>query len=148
MPRSRFARTLFAGPVAGALVLGAGGRLAMYASAVHAARAPHFSMGGSLGIVLIGAVLGTIGALLFGLATRRLAHVRVAHGAVFGLLFLAVVAPLQPPAIREEVDAFRGRLAFPLACFALAFAGYGAALGWRAGAAGVRMTATTRPPAA
>jgi len=134
MLRSRFARTLLAGPVAGALALGGGGRLAMYASAVHAGRATHFSAGGSLGIVLIGAVLGTIGAALFGLVAWRITRVRIVHGAVFGLLFLAAIAPLQPPAIRAEADAFRGRLAFPLACFALAFAGYGAALGWRAGA--------------
>jgi len=133
MPRPRFARTLLAGPAAGALALGAGGRLAMYASAAHVGRATHFSAGGSLGIVLIGAVLGTIGAALFGLATWWLPRVRVSHGVVFGLLFLAVLAPLQPPAIREETDAFRGRLAFPLACFACAFAGYGAMLGWRTG---------------
>jgi hypothetical protein len=47
---------------------------------------------------------------------------------LFGTLFLAVLIPLQPAAVQEEIAAFRGHLVLATFCFWLIFAGYGFAL--------------------
>ena len=64
---NRIGAGLVTGAAAGALIGGIGARLAMRVVALLGEGAPSFSIGGTLGILLMGAVLGAIGGLGFAL---------------------------------------------------------------------------------
>ena len=110
------------GAAVGALTLGAGGRMAMYAFARLTGRAPHVTLGGVARVLVAGAIAGAVGAMLYGAVARWLlprAH-PVGRGVAVGALLLLVYAPgIRPP--------------WPLtyARFAPAFLGYGLLLTWR-----------------
>lgn len=124
----RAAHVLLVGMFSGTALLGIGGRVAMRVLALVAGRSTNFGLTATAGIVLIGTLLGLIGGAVFALGAGRLPGPAVAKGALFGTLFLAVLIPLQPAAVQEEIDAFRGHLPFAAFCFWLIFAAYGIAL--------------------
>ena len=64
---NRVGAGLVTGTAAGALIGGIGARLAMRVVALLGEGAPSFSIGGTLGILMMGAVLGAIGGLGFAL---------------------------------------------------------------------------------
>ena len=64
---NRIGAGLVTGAAAGALIGGIGARLAMRVVALLGEGVPSFSVGGTLGILLMGAVLGAIGGLGFAL---------------------------------------------------------------------------------
>jgi hypothetical protein len=100
---ARLRHAAFVGLIAGAIVLGVGGRAAMRLVALLARRPTHFGLPATLGIVLIGAVLGTLGGIAQGLLTPRGARSAAVAGVVHGTALFAVLALLQPAAIRAEV---------------------------------------------
>ena len=101
-------RAALAGMVVGVIVLGVGGRLAMRFVALLIHQAPHLGVGASLGILLIGGILGTIaGAAYGGILQRRWPARVTAKGFLFGSVLFSVLVLLQPPAIRAEVAAAR-----------------------------------------
>ena len=97
---NRVGAGLVTGAAAGALIGGIGARLAMRGVALLGEGAPSFSIGGTLGILLMGAVLGAIGGLGFALV-RRLLRLRAGDqtsarrnllaGAGYGAILSALV---------------------------------------------------------
>lgn len=75
-------RAGLAGALTGALVLGVGGRVVMRLAALIGGRAPVFSWGGSLEVVVAGALYGAAGGLLWVVLARRLR--RAATGPALG----------------------------------------------------------------
>jgi hypothetical protein len=90
---SRFA---LIGALLGAIFLGLGGRLAMAAIVLGAGGAPHFTLAGTLRLMMLGAIAGIVGAIVV-LISRIVAH-RVAPGRssasywIFAILLLLVTA--------------------------------------------------------
>ena len=81
---NRIGAGLVTGAAAGALIGGIGARLAMRVVALLGEGAPSFSIGGTLGILLMGAILGAIGGLGFATGARSgersAQRVRGGHG--------------------------------------------------------------------
>lgn len=116
---------LLAGVLSGLAFLGIGGRIAMRGLAVAVDRPTNFGIAASVGIVLIGSILGLLGGVLFALVGSRLPRPAAAKGLIFGTLFFALLIPLQPAAVQEEIAAFQGHLLLATICFWLIFAAYG-----------------------
>ena len=98
LPR-RFLRTSLAlGSVVGAVFLGIGGRIAMRTFALMEGREPGWTFEGSLTVVFMGAVFGTIGGFLLWLGRRWFRRSPIARGAIFWIpltaLFLRGLSPL------------------------------------------------------
>ena len=101
-------RAALTGLVVGLVVLGLGGRLARRIVALLIHQAPHLGLGASLGILLIGGILGTLAGLAYGVTLqRRWPAQRTTKGILFGTALFSVLTLLQPPAIRAEVMATR-----------------------------------------
>ena len=89
-------RIALTGALLGALFLGLGGRLAMAAIVLGAGGTPHFTLSGTLRLMMLGAFAGIVGSILV-LMSRAVAH-RVApgHGAasywIFAILLVLVTA--------------------------------------------------------
>lgn len=72
----RVVRSALAGLVCGTLILGVGGRLLMRGIALASGGSGSFSLGGSLEVVAVGALYGTLGGLLLLAVPRRLGRWR------------------------------------------------------------------------
>jgi hypothetical protein len=119
---------LLAGVASGILLLGLGGRLAMRVLALIAHRPTHFGLKATLGILLIGAILGGLASLGYTLVLRQARGAPALKGALYGSFLFAVLIPLQPAAIQEEIVAFRGHLAVAGLLFWAVCVGYGVML--------------------
>jgi hypothetical protein len=86
-------RTLLVGVTAGAIALGAGTRLAMRGVAHVENRVPAWTVGGTLQVVMYGALFGLGFALLWALVGRRLPGGRTVRGLLFGVLAAILVSP-------------------------------------------------------
>ena len=94
----RFAIALSLGAVAGALFLGIGGRLAMHAFALATARAASFTLGGSVRVVLAGAIAGVLGGLLLVVIERFMPQRLWLRGVLFAALcYLIAIPGFRPP---------------------------------------------------
>src|SRR5690348_13875044 len=101
-------RAALAGLVVGVIVLGLGGRIAMRFVALLVHQTPHLGVGASLGILLIGGILGMLAGAAYGVILQRRWPARVlTKGFLFGSVLFGVLVLLQPPAIRAEVAAAR-----------------------------------------
>ena len=98
LPRRSLPTTLALGAVVGAVFLGVGGRIAMRIFALLEGRAAGWTFEGSLTVVFMGAVFGTIGGFLLWLGRRLFPRSAVARGALFWIpltgLFLRGLSPL------------------------------------------------------
>jgi hypothetical protein len=98
LPRRSLPTALALGAVVGAVFLGAGGRIAMRIFALLEGRAAGWTVEGSLTVVFMGAVFGTIGGFLLWLGRRLFRRSPVARGALFWVplsaLFLRGLSPL------------------------------------------------------
>jgi hypothetical protein len=94
---------LLLGAGVGLVVLGVGGRIAMRAIALANNTPPAFSIGGTTTVVLLGAVSGVGGGLLYALLHLVFPRPRVVRSALFGvvlvLLTLRGLRPIQPLAL-------------------------------------------------
>jgi hypothetical protein len=124
----RATQLLLVAIVCGASFLGIGGRVAMRALALAAGRPTNFGIGATMGIVFIGTALGLVGGIVFVIVSGHLRGSAPIKGLLFGTLFLAVLIPLQPAAVQEEIAAFEGHLLLATMSFWLLFAGYGLTL--------------------
>jgi hypothetical protein len=112
---------LAAGALAGALVLGVGGRLLMAALVILAGGRPSFTAGGSLTVVAVGTGYGAVGGLLVLLLLRRRTGARPLAGALLGLLLLGVAWVTSPIGRRAAA----GRLPLVLGLAVPAFVVWG-----------------------
>lgn len=119
---------LVAGIASGLLLLGLGGRLAMRLLALIAHRPTHFGLGATLGILVIGAILGGAASLGYSLFLHRMRGAPALKGALYGSLLFVVLIPLQPRAIQEEIDALHGHLVVAGLLFWAVCVGYGVML--------------------
>lgn len=106
LPRRSLPTALALGAAVGAVFLGIGGRVAMRIFALLMDRPPGWTFEGSLTVVFMGAVFGTIGGLLLWTGRRFFRTSPVARGALFWIpltfLYLRVLSPLT----RESLVAF------------------------------------------
>ena len=89
----RLARNLWVfGPLLGIAlglpILGIGGRIAMRVIANATDVAPGFSLGGTMTVVLMGAVSGAAGGLIYAVLARFLPNRTVLRGLLFGVILL------------------------------------------------------------
>ena len=98
LPRRSLPTALTLGALVGAIFLGVGGRIAMRIFALMEGREPGFSVGGTLPVILMGAVFGVIGGFLLWLGRRLFKRSPIARGAMFWIplttLFLKGLSPL------------------------------------------------------
>lgn len=87
--RSDLAAVL-AGTIAGGVVLGVGGRLAMAALALATRERPRFSWGGSLEVVLLGTFYGAVGGVLLAVLRRFWPRAGALRGIVLGGILIGV----------------------------------------------------------
>jgi hypothetical protein len=124
----RTSQALLIGLLSGVAFLGIGGRVAMRVLALAVDRPTDFGLGATAGILLIGGVIGLVGGIIFAMVAPTLPGGPGIKGLLFGTLFLAMLIPLQPRAVQEEIAAFDGHLIFATECFWLVFCGYGLTL--------------------
>jgi hypothetical protein len=92
-----FAKGIGIGALAGALFLGAGGRLAMRLFALSSRPAVVLTLRGTLTVVLAGAIAGAIGGLMLPFAWKLPRGVLV-RGVLFGLICYVLASPgFRPP---------------------------------------------------
>jgi hypothetical protein len=83
LPRRSLLTALILGAIDGAIFLGVGGRVAMRIFAILDGRAPGFTVGGTVPVILMGAAWGTLGGALLWLGRRLFPGSPAARGAVF-----------------------------------------------------------------
>ena len=86
-------RSLATGVIAGAVLLGAGARVAMRGVAMLEGRTPVWTFRGTWAVVTMGAVFGALLALLWAVASSWLPGNRVVRGLLFGGLAAAICSP-------------------------------------------------------
>jgi hypothetical protein len=120
---------LRAGAAAG-VVLGLGARLAMRVVAVISNRAPEISVEGTLGILMIGILIGLVSGLIFMALRRYIPGRGLVKGLVFGGLAFGALALMLRTLLREEIDPAiaAGSLLIVVGTFGIAFAAYGLVL--------------------
>ncbi|AKA36223.1 hypothetical protein [Flagellimonas lutaonensis] len=86
-----------AGLLAGTLVLGIGGRLAMRGIALMGGLKGGFSWGGTMEVVLLGLIIGAISGTIYGVLSNYLFKNKWSAGGLYGLLaFVAIlVLPIE-----------------------------------------------------
>ena len=114
-----------AGLAAGILIFGLGGRVLMRLVALAGHRPVHFGAGASLGIVLIGGVLGLLGGIGFGVLQRALPGRAAVQGLLYGTLFFVVAVPLQPAPIQAEITELRAIWSIVIPLFWALFLAWG-----------------------
>lgn len=87
------ARTLVAGALAGAVLLGLGTRVAMRGVALVEGRVPTWTWTGTLNVVGMGVVFGLLFALVWAVLGRRIPGNRLARGLGFGVLAVIIASP-------------------------------------------------------
>lgn len=115
---------LAAGVIAGTLILGIGGRLAMRLIAIISGLPGSHSWGGSLEVVAFGLILGILSGIFFGLVFPYTFTWRLLTGLLFGLLVYGAVVAIP----MESMGAIAGFPAHkvPIAwIFGIVFALYG-----------------------
>lgn len=121
---------LAVGALAAGLVLGVMSRLAMRFVALESGLAGGFSAGGSLEVVLFGALVGAPVALMFALLRPHMAWKRPWLGVATGLSLFAALAAFQPPAARSALDGTPDTPGATALAFAVVFLLWGAGLDW------------------
>jgi hypothetical protein len=119
---------LFCGMLAGAVVLGAGGRMVMRALAVIAEREVDFSFSGTIEVVAFGAIIGSIAGAAFVAIKKYLPGAAPLKGMSFGLLTFLTLAIVRTPSVERSVAAFEGFLSPMVLMFGAVFLLYGIAL--------------------
>jgi hypothetical protein len=138
-----------AGLTAGLIVGGVGGRLAMRAVVLATNRFPTESSQGTLGILIVGAVLGATLGLLYVALRRWLPRGWRAPGLIYGLILLAVpgVAFFVEGLFHADSELREGPVALGIGLFSLLIVGYALALaGLVAWLDGRLLPATTSRP--
>lgn len=87
------ARTLIAGAVAGAVLLGLGTRVAMRGVALVEGRVPTWTWTGTLNVVGMGVVFGLLFALVWAVLRRRIPGNRLVRGLGFGVVAVIIASP-------------------------------------------------------
>jgi hypothetical protein len=89
--RRQFFRTILTGTGLGLIILGLGGRLAMYAIAVMTIGRGSFTLGGTLTVVFLGGVSGAAAGLILATARALLHRWFLATTVTYWLLLVALV---------------------------------------------------------
>jgi hypothetical protein len=116
--------SIVAGMLAGALVLGIGGRLLMSGLVLLGGAQPRFSLGGSANVVLIGALYGAAGGVLLVPLRRASRRIRLPAGVLLGLVLFGL-AWLTSRAGRGAAAGLGGRLPVAVVLAAGTFVTYG-----------------------
>lgn len=90
---TRLGRSLLVGALAGALLLGAGTRVAMHGVAVVEGRVPVWTFAGTMNVVGMGVVFGLLFAIVWALVGRRIPGSRFVRGLLFGALTAVIASP-------------------------------------------------------
>lgn len=128
MRNGRILRSSATGALFGAILLGLGGRVVMRLLTMHDGREPGFSFGGTLEIMLYGAIIGLVAGLVFALLPAPLRKNWIASGLIFGLLVYAGTILTLPAHIAGTAAPFSDILPLVLFGFGLCFLAFGLAL--------------------
>jgi hypothetical protein len=107
------------------LLLGVAARLTMRFVALESGVSPEFSLGGSLEVVIVGALIATPVSLLFFAFRTRVVKWRPWVGVVCGLSLFALLAAWPPPAARSALAATPDTPSATTAAFAVVFLAWG-----------------------
>jgi hypothetical protein len=130
-----------AGMIAGAIVGGVGGRIAMRVTGFVAGpsvagvtttngnRVGEITLGGTIGVLLVGVALGVLGGLVYAVVEPWLRRLRPWHGVVFGvfLLVAAGISVLDP--VNSDFSRF-GSAPLNVAMFGALFLLFGILIAW------------------
>lgn len=125
---NRLAASALSGALTGAVIGGLGARLAMRGVALIGRMEPSFTLGGTLGICIMGAILGLLGGVLLGLVWRWLPGRALVKGAIFGGILAVLVAILFLRVSGGELDLAAAPVRAAL--FAWIPLAWGATTGW------------------
>jgi hypothetical protein len=110
LPRRSLPTAVALGALVGAIFLGVGGRVAMRVFALLEGREPGWSFGGSMTVVFMGAVWGTLGGVLLWMGRRYFRRSPAARGALFWipltLLYLRGLSPLNANSLAAFMPIF------------------------------------------
>jgi hypothetical protein len=107
------------------ILLGVGGRLAMWVLALIALGSSGFSFGGTLEVIVSGLLFGVPAALVYALLRKKIGTPALWKGACFGLLFFVLLVIFPPPAAVSASSGLRHVLHITLILFGVLFAAYG-----------------------
>jgi hypothetical protein len=125
----RFALPVAAGAALGAVILGGGGRAVMRVLALSIGNPAVFSLGGSLEVVLYGAIVGLAGGFVAALAAPALRRHPLAGGVLLGLLVYAGAVATLPAHIAATARPFAAHMPLVWSLFGLCFLLWGLAVG-------------------
>jgi hypothetical protein len=120
------------------LLLGAGARIAMRFVALEAGLSTGLSLGGSLEVVGLGAIVGAPAACLLFAFRSRVPLRRPWAGLFWAAMLFAALAAIPPPAARSALAATPDTPAATALAFAVLFAAWGLVLEWLDSRHGVR----------
>jgi hypothetical protein len=119
---------MLAAGVAAGLLLGVGSRGVMRWIALEAGMTGAYSRGGSVEVVIFGALVGFPIAVAFWAIRHRIPWPRPLAGLAVGLGAVAVFALVPPPSARSALAGTPDTPGYTLAAFAVLFGGWGLAL--------------------
>ena len=129
---ARFGRPLrlvVAGALFGAVLIGAGGRLVMRVLAALNGIAPVFSFGGSMEVVLYGAIVGAVGGVAVAVMSTPLRRWPSVGGLALGAIVYAGTVATLPGHIAGTAAPFMNMMAAVWSLFGLCFLAWGLAMG-------------------
>ncbi len=119
---------LLCGLITGAVILGAGGRIVMSVIALLGNVTPTWSLGGSVEVIVFGALVGAVVGLVYGAVRAYLPGSSLVKGVLAGLLLFGVMALLPPPSARSAMAGFDDLLLPVLSMFGVICVLFGVAL--------------------
>lgn len=116
---------LLCGAATGAVVLGFGGRLMMRAISLLTDHPTEFSSGGSLEVVVFGAIIGSAAGAVYSLIDHFLPGNTWLKGSLLGLHCFIVVSVAQIPSVERSASAFANFTALIVILFGAVFLLFG-----------------------
>ena len=97
---------LLGGLITGAAILGLGGRIVMSLIALLGDATPSWSLGGSIDVIVFGAMAGAVVGVIYAVIAPRLPGTPLVKGLVGGLLLIGVMALVPLPSSRSAMAGF------------------------------------------
>ena len=116
---------VISGLIAGFAVLGIGGRIAMRLVAIAEGKAGKFTIGGTLGVLVVFSIIGVILSVPFATLQGYLPSSNLRKGATFGLLLMLVIVWVPPLLANDGADWLSLTSIVGRTLFSALFLGYG-----------------------
>ena len=124
----KIALGLICGLIVGAAILGVGGRIVMSVIALMGNLTPTWSLGGSVDVIVFGALVGAAMGLVYVFVQKYLPGPRLVKGLLAGLLLFGTMALIRPASAQSAMAGFTTLTIPVLLMFGTICLIYGAAL--------------------